>query len=77
MTDDSYLLFNPSLQLVHFFIELLQVLDSAQGPRLIRGRLFQGVPLVPELAELLLHQVRGGVQLTDQLLPHLFKPNKT
>lgn len=72
-----YLLFNPSLQLVHFFVELLQVLDSTQGPRLIRSRLFQGLPLVPELAELLLHEIRGGVQLADQLLAHLFTPKET
>lgn len=68
-----YLLFNPRLQLFHLLVELLQVLGSAQRPRLVRGRLFQGLPLVPELAELLLHQIRGGVQLADQLLTHLLK----
>lgn len=66
------LLFNPSLQLVHFLVELLQALDSAQGPLLIGGRLFQRLPLVLELAELLPHQIRGGVHLADQLLTHLW-----
>lgn len=71
------LLFNPSFQLVHFLVELLQALDSAQGPLLIGGRLFQRLPLVLELAELLPHQIRGGVHLADQLLTHLLGAKDT
>lgn len=66
-----YLFFNPSLQLVHFLVELLQTFSSAQGPLLIGSRLFQRLPLIPQLAELLPHQIRGGVCLADQLLAHL------
>lgn len=44
-----------------------------QGPGLVCSRLLQALPLVPELADLLLHQIRGGVQLADQLLTHLLK----
>lgn len=65
------LLFDPGLQFVHFPVELLQVFGSAQRPRLIGCRLFQALPLVPELSELFLHQLRGRVQFTDQLLAHL------
>lgn len=72
-----YLLFNPCLQFIHFFVELLQVLGSTKGPRLICSRLFKGLPLVPELAELLLHQIRRRVQPADQLLPHLLKQKDT
>lgn len=73
----SNLLLNPSLQLVHFGVELLQALDSAQGPLLIGGRLFQRLPLVLELAQLLPHQIRGGVHLADQLLTHLWRAKDT
>lgn len=68
-----YLFFDPCLQLVHFSIELLQVFSSTQGPCLICSHLFQSLPLVPELAELFLHQIGCGVQLGDQLFTHLLK----
>lgn len=66
-----YLFFNPSLQLVHFLVELLQTPGSTEGPLLIGSCLFKGLPLISELTELLPHQIRGGVCLADQLLAHL------
>lgn len=72
-----YLFFNPSLQLVHFLVELLQTFGSTQGPLLIGSCLFEGLPLILELAELLSHQIRGGVCLADQLLAHLLKGKET
>lgn len=72
-----YHFFNPSLQLVHFLVELLQALGSTQGPLLIGSCLFKGLPLIFELAELLSHQIGGGVGSADQLLAHLSTAKET
>lgn len=66
-----HLLFDPRLQFVHLLVELLQALRCGEGARPVCSHLFEGLPLLPQLAELLLHGVRCGVRLADQPLAQL------